>query len=275
MIAPAHADRIRIQHPTSGEAVRLRKHGQVVPVVERDPPVPDWPGVPWGSSPRESRPRQIVVCDDPPVERLRLPDVLAHPDDGTAADVVREYMRVAPELPGGVAYTGSLFEGWDGGGDRPEVRDVFTDADVSALALLSVHLKGTGLVELLDRRSDRLSALLQAIPHDIDLHAAPPELVGPGSAAWKLWDELRAIDSIEWVIASKLLSRKRPRLIPVYDNVVRAAVGAPGNFWESLRFELSTEDAALAHRLSRIGQEGGAPNLSILRVFDVLAWMGG
>ena len=72
---------------------------------------------------------------------------------------------------------------------------------------------------------------------------------------------------------SKLLARKRPRLLPVYDEVVKKQVGNPVNIWESLRVALQADEGLLAARLRRIGDEAGGAHLSVLRVFDVVTWM--
>ena len=203
---------------------------------------------------------------------MRLPHRLASGDDQAAIDQVRVYQAPSETLPGGVSHTGSLFDTWDGGGDRTEVRDRFTDADVSAGAMLSVSIPPRAIIELLSRQSGRLSELLAEIPYDLDLHEADATVIGPGSPAWQVWDSLNEIHGIGWVTANKLLARKRPRLLPVYDEVVREVVGDPENFWESLREALQADGKSLARRLRTIGAEAGAPHLSVIRVFDMIAW---
>ena len=56
-------------------------------------------------------------------------------------------------------------------------------------------------------------------------------LVKNGRDADQAWRLLKAQDDVGWVTAGKLLARKRPRLIPVWDNVVRCALGRPANAW--------------------------------------------
>lgn len=207
---------------------------------------------------------------------MRLPTCLAENDDHAAADLVRRYMAEAPTVPGGVAYTGSLFNSWDGGGDRLAVRDRFTDADVTSVGFLSVTIPSTAVIELLQTRHERLDSLLAQIPADLDLHAAGEEQIASSSHGSLLWLDLMQIDGISWVTAGKLLARKRPRLFPVYDNVVAEVVGHPtGLFWASLRTVLQADDMNLARRLADIGRSAGSPELSVLRIFDVIAWMTG
>jgi hypothetical protein len=120
-----------------------------------------------------------------------------------------------------------------------------------------------------------LSEMLAEVPHALELKDADAAAVGLDGPAQKLWDALTGIKGIKWVTASKLLARKRPHLLPVYDEVVREVVGRPGNIWESLRIELQANKGSLATRLKLIGAEGGAGHMSVLRVFDVVAWMTG
>jgi Family of unknown function (DUF6308) len=72
---------------------------------------------------------------------------------------------------------------------------------------------------------------------------------------------------------SKLLARKRPRLLPIYDDVVKKQVGNPANIWESLRVALQADEGDLATRLRKIGDDAGGSHLPVLRVFDVVTWM--
>jgi hypothetical protein len=208
------------------------------------------------------------------VAPITLPVALMESSDAVAEQLVRDYLAKMPGAVGGVAYTGSQFDGWDGGGSRPDFRDHFTDSDINAVAMLGVEIHPRAVIELLDRRADDLSRLLAHIPCDVDLHDAPAALIGSGSSAWRLYEQLRDIKHINWVIAHKLCARKRPRLLPVFDNDVRKVVGVrPRDFWESLHRRLASDDAALAGRLARIGAEAGAPDLSVIRVFDVICWM--
>lgn len=78
------------------------------------------------------------------------------------------------------------------------------------------------------------------------------------------------------MIAGKLLARKRPRLLPVYDKVVRCALGRPRpSFWLALYAALREDDRALHRQLLALRQVAGVPEaVSALRVCDVAVWMG-
>ncbi len=98
----------------------------------------------------------------------------------------------------------------------------------------------------------------------------------PGSPADQLWHKLDQIHGIGWVTAGKLLARKRPRLIPVYDNVVRDVVGKPDSFWLGLRAALRADGRGLQERLVRMRTQAEVgDDISAIRVFDVVAWMSG
>ncbi len=76
--------------------------------------------------------------------------------------------------------------------------------------------------------------------------------------------------------ASKLLARKRPALIPIWDSVIGGVTQAGDSFWEPLRQELRADDAALHRRLLRLRDRAGlSPTVTALRVFDVVCWMEG
>lgn len=122
----------------------------------------------------------------------------------------------------------------------------------------------------------RLSSLLHDVPWDIDMVEAEVSDLAPGSPADRAWHLLCAQHGVDWVIAGKFLARKRPRLLPVYDKVVRCALGRPRpSFWLALHATLSADDHALHRQLLALRQAAGVPEtVSALRVCDVAVWMG-
>ncbi len=76
-----------------------------------------------------------------------------------------------------------------------------------------------------------------------------------------------------WVITNKLLARKRPQLIPVYDGVVQCAYGFPG-LWDWLVTMFAEDGRVLNDHLPAARAAGGvSPEVSALRVLDVIVWM--
>ncbi|WP_424920054.1 DUF6308 family protein [Streptomyces sp. wa1064] len=190
-------------------------------------------------------------------------------------DDLRRYYGVG--LPSSMAaFTGSRFEHLAGGGDRPESADRFTAEDLIAVQTLSVTVPASVALDLLESRlGARLSGLLHVIPTDIDMVDAEADILAEGSPADQAWHLLCAQHGVNWVIAGKLLARKRPRLLPVYDKVVRCALGRPRpSFWLVLHAALREDDAALHRRLLELRQVAGVPEtVSALRVCDVAVWM--
>ncbi len=147
-----------------------------------------------------------------------------------AVDLVDLYFNSAE-------YTGGQFERFAGGGDRPEIADRFTADDIVAVSLLSVRIPGRAALQVLASQARDLNALLSDIPVELDLWEAPEQVVAPGSPADRLWRQLDGFPGVSWVTAGKLLARKRPRLIPVYDRVVKTALGRKDGdeWWRPLR----------------------------------------
>ncbi|MFF7756029.1 DUF6308 family protein [Streptomyces sp. NPDC007971] len=94
------------------------------------------------------------------------------------------------------------------------------------------------------------------------------------SPASRAWDLLVGQHGVGWVIAGKLLARKRPRLLPVYDDVVRCTLGHPPDFWLPLHAALRAQEGASQRALVGLRQAAGlSDSVSALRVCDVVVWM--
>ncbi|MFD3622728.1 DUF6308 family protein [Streptomyces sp. NPDC058676] len=187
---------------------------------------------------------------------------------------LRRYFGIALP-PGAVAFTGSRFEHLAGGGDRPEVADQITAEDLVAVQTLSVTVPASVALDILEGPlGARLSDLLHDIPRHIDMADADALVVSDGSPADQAWHLLCDQHGVNWVIAGKILARKRPGLLPVYDRVVRCAVGRPPSFWLALHTALREDDCALHRQLLVLRQVAGVPEtVSTLRVCDVAVWM--
>ncbi|MEU5416692.1 DUF6308 family protein [Streptomyces clavifer] len=196
-------------------------------------------------------------------------------DAERVADDLRRYFAIG--LPPGAAgvFTGGRFEHLAGGGDRRQVANRFTAQDLIAVQTLSVTVPAPVALDLLEGQlGAQLAHLLRSIPTGTDLADADASVVADGSPAYQAWTLLENQHKVGWVIAGKLLARKRPRLLPVYDRVVRCALGRPPSFWTELRTALRENDGALHHRLLDLRQSAGLPQtVSALRVADVAVWM--
>lgn len=209
------------------------------------------------------------------VPAIQLTQSLLPGNEENAVAALKAYF-IEPQ-PDGSGFTGALFDTWDPSGNRSESTDSFTADDVVAVSLLSVDVAPRAAVELLIRQRPRFEALLKEVGPDRDLASVQDSEVAPGSAAWRLSDALRALPQIGPTTASKLMARKRPRLLPVYDSVIEAHVlGGSGNLWRPLRAALRADNGALHQRLLKMRERAFLDEaVSPLRIFDVVAWMDG
>jgi hypothetical protein len=192
-------------------------------------------------------------------------------DDGRARALLTKYHWRDDE--GRYRYTGANFDRLDGSDIRNEANR-FMPSDLVAVTMLSVDVPGRTSADLLAGPASVLTAqLLAEIGPDRDIWVAKEAEIDDGSPAHQLWSALEAMNGIGWVTANKLLARKRPRLLPVYDSVVKEALRPkPGQFWVSLRHALL--DPTLRSSLESI--RDGVPeaeHLSVLRVLDIVVWM--
>jgi Family of unknown function (DUF6308) len=142
-----------------------------------------------------------------------------------------------------------------------------TADDLLAVSLLDIAWRPDVVRHLLGSQAGPVSAMLAAIPADVDLWAASDAEVGTVDP---LWDALLEMPGVGTATAAKLLSRKRPRLCPATDKVVIRAVGLPGQTWEVLRTLLQDPQARDSLEALRPPDASGA---SLLRLLDVALWI--
>lgn len=143
--------------------------------------------------------------------------------------------------------------------------------DLCAVNLLGVSFNSYMIFELTSEPlQSTATRLLKDIPDNKDIWEVSDFL-----ASDELWKNLRDITGVGPTIAGKILARKRPRLIPIYDSLVGALLGAPdGKYWAS--FQETLQDHRRIDALTALRREAGiSEEVSILRVFDVIAWMEG
>jgi hypothetical protein len=125
-----------------------------------------------------------------------------------------------------------------------------------------------------------LNALLAAVPASVDLgtgQAAP--LLAKTEAAWQTWELLDKQCRMGPTTVSKLLARKRPRLIPVYDVVVECAIRSPPLSESWTWFQETLADHTVRAALATIQAQAGLAtanrpsSVGLPRVLDVVLWM--
>ena len=135
----------------------------------------------------------------------------------------------------------------------PNERDRFGASDILAASLLDVPFEPRAVRTLLADPDSAFARLLRDVPDDVDLWAATDTQL---AAANDLYRAARALPGVGPTRTSKLLARKRLRLLPVMDGVVRAGLGLePGDdSWQMLRAAYADHDGALV-----AGVQGAAP----------------
>jgi hypothetical protein len=173
-------------------------------------------------------------------------------------------------------YTGARFDTLDGGGARDGVKDVITPYDLLAVTCLDVTVPTPVALDLVEGPLGReVGARLREIPANVALGEADDDKhLKHGSSADQAWRLLDAEIDVGWVTAGKVMARKRPHLIPVWDNVVKCAFRRPReNAWLWLDGRLRQDDR-LKERLDQLHQAAQLPRLvSRLRVLDVVVWI--
>jgi hypothetical protein len=209
---------------------------------------------------------------------INIPDKLR--DEEYATRLVKQYL--ATSSAGRARYSGAYFERLGGGGDRPETAFTFTAEDLLAVSMLSVRIDGYHALHILRYQASELNGLLTEIPPHVAL--ADPQAqnliaeAGPAEALWQAICDIHPrpeYDRVGPIAAGKLLARKRPHLIPVYDSRVKKVLNRPRvdrSWWRDLRDQL-TNDPALVRQLESMRARADAGHMSLLRVFDVMCWM--
>jgi hypothetical protein len=189
-----------------------------------------------------------------------LPDILSDQNVKAAAKLLHRYYREHDKK--GLLSTGSYFDEWAGRGDTHN-RDVITDSDAVAVSMLSVTVPAKAMVGLAEpETAARITELLEQIPTEVPLSSlsssekAAALLTGQGPAAL-LWKELRSTKDNRWGIgattASKIMARKRPHLIPIWDEVIGQAIGADSSDGQWMNWHgLLTGGSGLPERLAEI-----------------------
>lgn len=163
----------------------------------------------------------------------------------------------------------SRYAGLTFGSLEPNPPEDIVSADLLALNTLDVPVEAKAIRQLLgaDEKRARALAHLAAIPAQTPLWEADDPIVASTREAWLTF---KNVAGFGWVRVNKLLARKRPNLVPVYDTVVRSWLGAPSPLWEPLA--LALQDRTRRTRIERLRSDN-ASQASLLRILDVAIWM--
>ena len=159
---------------------------------------------------------------------------------------------------------GAAFDTWAGGGDHPNTCNDVTADDLLAVSFLGSAVHPHAAIAMLQDQRDRISHHLSHIPvtvrlADLSTSEAFEDHLGPGSHASTLRDLLTnegdRLHGISPLLASTILSRKRPHLIPIIDQNVLDLVDH-GDDWSTWHSAL-TEEPALRRQLQDIADASG------------------
>lgn len=216
------------------------------------------------------------------VIELKIPEI--YWDDDTAVSLLVEYFT-RRRSSGDLFYSGAHFERLGGGGDAEHVADRFDSNDLVAITALSVSLEPHGAMNLLTDPDGHWMRLLSLIPRDARLeNPGSDAFMEEGRPAWELWERLAGSkqylskpDGSGPVVAGKLLARKRPHLIPIYDIRIKQLFERPKadhSFWAALAAALRADNGAFRDQLVCLrGKASIGEDIGVLRVFDVIASM--
>ncbi|GAB2549726.1 DUF6308 family protein [Brachybacterium huguangmaarense] len=220
---------------------------------------------------------------------VRIPAVIRPENTDLAVAALADYFHsersTAPAAEGAPAmalprFTGSRFDDF---GRETGDENTITAADLLSLSFLSVEIGGDAVLGIMEGLEDRIGELLASLPTDVDIHelddAAFERQLGPSGTGQDLWNLIRGRETgTSWGMGptrtSKLLARKRPRLIPIWDSFIGSALGMADSrgHWARMRAILRTE--GVAEHLDHLRREANVPEerCSLLRVFDVTVW---
>ncbi|MFC9640011.1 DUF6308 family protein [Streptomyces mirabilis] len=213
---------------------------------------------------------------------LKIPEI--YWDEERGVRLLVEYFT-RRRSRGDLFYSGAHFERLGGGGDAEHVANRFDSNDLVAITTLSVSLEPHGAINLLTDPDGHWAHLLSLVPRDSRLeNPGSDALIAEGGPAWELWERLAGSmqhpskpDGSGPVVAGKLLARKRPHLIPIYDIRIKQLFERPKtdhSFWAALAAALRADNGALHDQLVRLRDKAAiGEDIGVLRVFDVIAWM--
>ena len=147
-------------------------------------------------------------------------------------------------------------------------RNEITLDDLLAVTLLDVRWSPSAVRRLLGQDAARATALLVGISSVMSLWEASDERLAAIDPLWNLLTRCR--DGVGQEQASKLLARKRPRLVPVTGKIIVARDGPVGQTWRALRYCLQDESLRQAIEALRPRH---ARTASMLRLVDAALWM--
>lgn len=208
-------------------------------------------------------------------EGILLTPSLVAGREADAVKVLDAYFAPVSGRHGG--FTGGAWDLFDPSGTRAASTNTFTADDVLACSLLSTPIQPRAALELLDAQRRRFEVLLERVGADMDFVDIGSTDAEPFREVRTLYLALLQLPDVGETRATKLLARKRPRLVPIVDSVIKRVIfGGAGTHWKPLHTALTAQERRLWRRLLELRQASGLSEaISPLRILDALAWMDG
>lgn len=207
-----------------------------------------------------------------------LQDLSAQSD---AAKLLQDYFT-SKRRNGAPRFSGSRFEFLSPSWREGTQSFAITAEDIVAVQCLGVEFTGDQVIEILEEKKRDISELLKmpGMEPDAVLWADDQaDVEAKGSPGNQLWDLLKSPtnNGIGATKASKLMTRKRPSVFPVYDKWVAEALGRKNanGYWTYYRnLILEPLDGEPLHRhLQQLADALDLPaEVTPLRVSDVILW---
>jgi hypothetical protein len=146
-----------------------------------------------------------------------------------------------------------------------------TGDDIAAVTLLDVRLHPLAVRALLEAKAAAVTEHLRGIPDALDLWMASDEDL---HRIVRFYDFLDRLPGVGETKATKVLARKRPRLVPIIDSVVRRALplsDQPLALLQQLRAAMRDEERRQRVQELRPEWEGSA--VTEMRLVDAAIWM--
>ena len=153
--------------------------------------------------------------------------------------------------------------------DNPPNR--FTTSDLVAASLLDVRFEPRAVRRILDSEAADFSAQLKAVGDDVDLWEADFQQI---ERLALLAETLMDLPGVGPTRSSKLLARKRPRLAPIVDSVVRRGLGLGPARYPLRELQEAFGAKGVVKQIERIRPDAAPPSIvSTLRLADAAVWM--
>ncbi|GAB2742619.1 DUF6308 family protein [Sinomonas soli] len=176
------------------------------------------------------------------------------------------------------------YDAYEGSGDRPDLGE----ADLLAPALLNVAQKPVKTYYSLQTLAPILNVGLALVPVGVPLDQADDSVLEAVAALFGVLDEDPAPAYVGMTKLAKVLARKRPGLIPVYDEAIgHAYSGCPGAPvpWDKSRpwsgyaaawLRAMRADLVAHHSVwTELAAIAPGPEITPLRALDIVAWRAG